>query len=379
MGKWRVLVVDDDQDIRDLVRTSLEPGYEVVEARDGLDALEKLERAEPDFVVLDVMMPLMDGIQTCEAIRRHSRYRDMTVLFLSALASQADIRKGYDAGANLYLTKPFDPARLKRNIDLFFEKRAVQEPPLRKFTLRELEQLEKSGPGAISAAVGHAAGAGPAEPRQQAVAGSSPAAASAGAPQTPSANTSAGAASNAPPTARGAAMMPRVLVVDDEAGICSLAVHALHNEFEVFCASDGIDAVSKITLYQPDIIIIDTMMPRMSGYQLCQSLRQNARFAHTPIVLASAKHSQKDRDYSLRIGANAFLQKPYTEIELLHVTREMMKRPDFRVHVKALSAQAIHDLENLHGERNEEKQQERVRQEDVSQLQDFVRRHTLGG
>lgn len=341
MGKWRVLVVDDDRDIRDLVRSSLEPHYEVVEARDGLDALEKLERAEPDFVVLDVMMPLLDGIQTCEAIRKNPAYRDVTVLFLSALASRDDIQKGYGAGANLYLTKPFDPPRLKRNIDLFFEKRAGTETPGRRYTLEQLADLESKGADAL-------------------------------------ATTTTPSVQSQPQASTSPEQRPRILVVDDEPGICALATQALHAEFEVFCAADGLDAISKITTYQPDLILIDTMMPRMSGYQLCQSLRKNARFAHTPIILASAKQSHKDRDYSLRIGANAFLQKPYTAIEALHAAHEMVKLPIFRVHPKALSEDNIRELEDVHDRNHQMDLDDRTSQTDLHTMERFVRNHTKG-
>lgn len=338
MDKWRILVVDDDSDIRDLVRSSLEPHYEVVEARDGLDAVEMLDRAEPDFVVLDVMMPLMDGIETCEAIRANPRYRDVTVLFLSALATKEDIRKGYNAGANLYLTKPFDPPRLRRNIDMFFEKRAGISPPHRRYTLSQIHNLESEGPAALA----------------QVSAGSH-------------------ASDNAGPRYQG--IKPRILVVDDEPLICSLASTALRHDFEVFCASDGLDAITKITNYQPDMILIDTMMPRMSGYQLCQSLRKNARYSHTPIILASAKHSQKDREYSMRIGCNYFLQKPYTGIEVLHACEEMLKNPDFRVHPKALTEEKIRELEGYVHDNQERRDQKETQARDMRELEDFVRRH----
>lgn len=336
MGKWRVLVVDDDQNVRYLVRSTLEPTYEVVEARDGLDALEKLSRAEPDLIVLDIMMPLMDGFQTCQTIRKNPKYNNITVLFLSALTSQPDIKKGYGTGANLYLTKPFDPARLKRNIDVFFEKKTHLDVPRRSFTLEELEVLERGGPSVISRV--EVSIASPAQP--------------------------------SPPKSK-----PRILVVDDEPGICALATHALHNQFEVFCAADGIDAISKITAYQPDLILIDTMMPRMSGYQLCQSLRNNARFAHTPIILASAKQSHKDRDYSLKIGANYFLQKPYTGIEVLHAATEMTRRPDFRIQPKALTEANIRELETKQAYKHHQEPDE-LHQQDVHELNEFIRKHT---
>ena len=107
MMKRRILVVDDEQDIRSIIRSALAARYEVVEAQDGLDALAKLELVEPDFIILDVMMPLMDGVETCRAIRRHPRYQSISVLFLSAMNTKDDLKKGYGAGANLYLTKPF--------------------------------------------------------------------------------------------------------------------------------------------------------------------------------------------------------------------------------------------------------------------------------
>src|SRR5688500_2439626 len=115
MPQWRILIVDDEPDIRTIIRGALTSKYEIVEAQDGLEALQKLELVEPDFIILDVMMPMMDGYQTCEAIRKHARFKGLSVLFLSALNANEDIKKGYTAGANLYLTKPFDPARLLRN------------------------------------------------------------------------------------------------------------------------------------------------------------------------------------------------------------------------------------------------------------------------
>lgn len=119
--KWRILLVDDEPDVRLIVRTTLQDKYEIVEAHDGLDALEKVERYEPDFIIMDVMMPLMDGFEACLAIRRTPAFKDIPVMFLSALGKKDDIKKGYSSGANLYLTKPFDPPRLLKNVDVFFE------------------------------------------------------------------------------------------------------------------------------------------------------------------------------------------------------------------------------------------------------------------
>ena len=103
----RVLVVDDDADIRYLAQVALDD-MAVLEAADGPSALAILDRAEIDLVLLDVMMPSMDGFSVLEAIRRRSRHRDVPVVMLTAKAGEADHVAAFRIGADAYLTKPFD-------------------------------------------------------------------------------------------------------------------------------------------------------------------------------------------------------------------------------------------------------------------------------
>ncbi len=92
---------------RDLLQLMLRPaGFEVFEAEDGLDALQKLNRQLPDVVLLDVMMPNMDGIVTCQEIRRNPQTAQLPVIMLSAKTHGTAVDEGLAAGANHYLTKP---------------------------------------------------------------------------------------------------------------------------------------------------------------------------------------------------------------------------------------------------------------------------------
>jgi two-component system, OmpR family, response regulator MprA len=103
----RVLVVDDDKAVRESLRRSLEfNGYDVALARDGAEALVALGRSTPDVVVMDVMMPRLDGIETTRALRAAGH--DVPVLVLTARDAVGDRVEGLDAGADDYLTKPFD-------------------------------------------------------------------------------------------------------------------------------------------------------------------------------------------------------------------------------------------------------------------------------
>lgn len=106
----RALVVDDEQPIRDLMRTVLElEGWEVHEAEDGLQALALAKAERPHGVVLDVMMPGADGFDVLAALRKTEHGRAMAIVMLTAKTRPSDILRGTRLGADLYVTKPFDP------------------------------------------------------------------------------------------------------------------------------------------------------------------------------------------------------------------------------------------------------------------------------
>ena len=108
----RVLVVDDTASIRFLIRTNLElAGFEVDEAVDGVDCLEFLSSAEvmPNLITVDVMMPRLDGVATVAAIRADPRTAHIAIVMVSTQGHPADIECGMRAGADAYVTKPFDP------------------------------------------------------------------------------------------------------------------------------------------------------------------------------------------------------------------------------------------------------------------------------
>ena len=108
--KTKVLVVDDEQDILDLVRYHLErEGYQVVGCRDGKSALDLVGRDNPDLVILDLLMPGVDGLEVCRRLRRDSA---IPIIMLTAKADEMDKVVGLELGADDYVTKPFSPREL---------------------------------------------------------------------------------------------------------------------------------------------------------------------------------------------------------------------------------------------------------------------------
>ncbi|HVF53846.1 MAG TPA: response regulator [Actinomycetota bacterium] len=109
----RVLVCDDDPVILRLLEVNLElEGYDVLSAHHGEMAFKIALEEVPDLVILDIMMPRLDGYQTAEKLRANDVTKNIPVVFLSAKAQQSDIDKGNASGVDAYLTKPFDPSEL---------------------------------------------------------------------------------------------------------------------------------------------------------------------------------------------------------------------------------------------------------------------------
>ena len=117
-----ILVVDDEKHIVRLVQINLErAGYKVLTAYDGKEGLQKAQQEKPDLIVLDVMMPYMDGFEVLKHLKRQPETRDIPVIMLTAKAQDADVFRGWKEGVDTYLTKPFNPMEL-----LSFVKRIFQ-------------------------------------------------------------------------------------------------------------------------------------------------------------------------------------------------------------------------------------------------------------
>jgi DNA-binding response OmpR family regulator len=117
MSRKKVLVADDEPSIvTALVFLLARAGYEVQVARNGEEALSLLESGPPDLVLLDVMMPLKSGYEVCQRIRSRPEWRGVKVVMLSAKGRDAEVRRGIDVGADLYVTKPFSTRELMDSI-----------------------------------------------------------------------------------------------------------------------------------------------------------------------------------------------------------------------------------------------------------------------
>ena len=109
MGRKKILIIEDEKDLVDAVTLRLEAnGYEVIASYDGEDGLGKARKEKPDLIILDLMLPKMDGYKVCGLLKLNEKYKKIPIIMFTARAQESDIKLGQEVGADAYVIKPFD-------------------------------------------------------------------------------------------------------------------------------------------------------------------------------------------------------------------------------------------------------------------------------
>lgn len=113
----KILIVDDEVQLIEMLQIRLEAnGYEVVAAKDGQEGVDKVKSEDPDLIILDIMMPVMDGYEACKILKSDPQYSKIPIIFLSAKAQENDLKNGKEFGADAYVKKPFETSDLLAKI-----------------------------------------------------------------------------------------------------------------------------------------------------------------------------------------------------------------------------------------------------------------------
>jgi two-component system, OmpR family, alkaline phosphatase synthesis response regulator PhoP len=120
-------------------------------------------------------------------------------------------------------------------------------------------------------------------------------------------------------------MTRRILIVDDEPNIVlSLEFLMQQSGFEVAVARDGEEALAQMTAFRPDLVLLDIMLPKLNGYEVCQKLRQDPDWAGVKVVMLSAKGRELEVSKGLALGADAYVTKPFSTRELIDLVRRLL-------------------------------------------------------
>jgi two-component system alkaline phosphatase synthesis response regulator PhoP len=125
----KIFVVDDDEDIRELLKYNLEKnGHDVVACENGIDCLDKIQLSKPDLILLDVMMPGLDGIEVCERLKSNSENQDILICFLTARNEDYSQIAGLEAGGDDYVAKPVKPKVLISRVNALLRRKEITKP-----------------------------------------------------------------------------------------------------------------------------------------------------------------------------------------------------------------------------------------------------------
>ncbi len=135
---------------------------------------------------------------------------------------------------------------------------------------------------------------------------------------------------------------PKILIVDDEPDVVSLIERTLTSDgFEVVKAYDGIGALDLVSTEKPDLVLLDLMMPMMSGYEVCQQIKSNPQTRNIPVVCLSSAHTPDARAHSLKAGAVELITKPFFPQELIAQIRRHLPQPAAEVTVEAIPPKGV--------------------------------------
>jgi two-component system cell cycle response regulator len=280
----RVLVVDDTpQNVKLLEVRLTREYYDVITAASGAEAIKAIEVSQPDIILLDVMMPEMDGFEVCRRVKQNPATAHIPIVMVTSLTDRADRVRGLESGADDFLSKPArDVILFARIRSLVRLKRAMDEWRLRE-TSRGLA-------GSINMLA---------------------------------------AKPSAPATAS-------ILVVDDSPHASRMISTALQEDGHVVtvCAT-GKEAQERVENGSFDVIIVSLLLQQEDGLRLCSALRSGVKSRHTPI-LAVVDEDDADRiAKSLEIGANDCILTPVDKAELLARTRTQVRVHQYQENLRA--------------------------------------------
>jgi two-component system, cell cycle response regulator len=280
----RVLVVDDILPNVKLLEAKLSNEYyDVLTATSGAEALRKIEQDSPDIVLLDVMMPGMDGFEVCKRVKDNPALAHIPIVMVTALTDNEDKVRGLEAGADDFLSKPVnDMALMARVRSLVRLKMTIDEWRARETTATQLGVAESTSVMK--------------EPVENA----------------------------------------RILVIEDQTFEADKIADTLHLDNDTVIPVDsGITAMEYAGQHDFDLIIVSLNLKKEDGLRLCSHLRSNERTRATPILMMATESDMTKIAHGLEIGAHDYILRPIDRNELLARARTQVRRKRFQARLKA--------------------------------------------
>ncbi len=266
---FKILAVDDEPMMLGIYQAALsEQGYQVATAGDGQQALEAVFQVNPDVILMDIVMPKMDGVEATQRLKADPRTKNIPVIMVTGLGSIEDRVKGLEAGADDFLSKPFNLDELVVRVRSLARLKDLQD----RLAQKQSESPEKS--------------------------------------EKPEGRTS-----------------PLVLVVEDDQRIVRICENMLAaGGCQAMDAPGAATALKFLEQEIPDLVILDLMLPDRDGLDLLAEMKKNPEMSLVPVIILTALSDLKTKVKGFYIGADDYLVKPVSSLELLARVRANLRK-----------------------------------------------------
>jgi CheY-like chemotaxis protein len=271
----KLLIIEDEEYLSEMYKICFESsGYEIVIAENGEDGLQLAKKERPDLILLDIMLPKMNGYQVLEELRRNPETKDLKVFFLSNLGQNSEIRKGIEVGADGYFIKSnLTPSQLVKNIDKFFTGEIVGEAkPESNMQLKKASLTSNQAERKLEHEY-------------------------------------------------------RILMIEGNEGLIEMySMQFAKNKIKLDVAKNGAWGLKMARQNAYDAIIMDMVMPAMNGYSALKQLKSDEKTRDIPVVLLSNSAQDKDIEKAMQLGAADFLLKSrVTPVDLVKHIIKLIK------------------------------------------------------
>jgi len=271
--KSRILIVDDNPLNVNLLEAKLpSKDYEILHAYNGKEALEKADRELPDLILLDVMLPELDGYEVTKRLRNNPRTNDIPIILITALQDTEEKITGLESGADEFLNRPVDTAELQARVKSLIALKQYGEQ------LRLRIQSEQMFPTVTA----------PLQYQKE---------------------------------------KTLLLVEDDEVAARLILSYLKDQPYHVEFLTDGVNAVRRIEQGQIDLILLDILLSGMDGFEICQHLKEMAHVQSIPIVMITCLKDTESKIRGIELGVDDFLVKPvHKEILIARINALLKKK-----------------------------------------------------
>ena len=297
----RILIVDDDpKNVKLMCGLLNREDYELSTAANGLSALERVHKTPPDLILLDVMMPGMDGYEVTRRLKAGAETKAIPIILITALDSPEDRARGLEAGAEEFLTKPVNPVEIEARIQSMLKLKRYRD----QLAIRACSEDQAcSDVAAVE-------------------------------PPAPTGNSQ------------------RILIVEDDAkDLKLLQSHLISPDYTIEFVRTGSDAIETISRRRFDLVLLDILLPGLDGFEICSRIKQMDDARDTQVVLITCLSDMENKIKGVELGADDYLIKPIEPRELQARVKVLLKKKAYLDSLHAHYAKALNSalLDGLTG------------------------------